>query len=92
MNLKTNFSFALQYAPDTKTPYGERDAALDKAGPALQALFAAQDTGAAVSLNDSQKGSGNRILELSTTLDDTQIAGILKEFSEQHGLSINALE
>lgn len=92
MNPKTNFSFELQYAQDAKTPYAERDAALDKAGPALQALFAARDKGAVISLNDSQKGSGNRILELATTLDDAQIAGILKEFSEQYGLSISALE
>jgi len=92
MNPKTNFSFELQYAPGAKTPYAERDAALDRTEPALQALFAAQDKGAAVSLDDSQKGSGSRILELSTTLDDAQIAGILKEFSEQHSLSISALE
>lgn len=88
----TNFSFELQYAPEAKTPYAERDAVLDKAGPALQALFAAQDKDAALSLNESRKGSGNRILELATTLDDAQIAHILKPFSEQHGLSISALE
>jgi hypothetical protein len=92
MNPKTSFSFELQYAPDAKTPYADRDTALGKAEPALQALFAAQDKGAAVSLNNSQKGSGSRILELSTTLDDAQIAVILKTFSEQNGLSISALE
>lgn len=92
MSPKTSFSFEVQYAPDSKTPYAARDAALDKAESALQALFTAQDKGAAVSLSDSQKGSGNRILELVTTLGDAQIADILKTFSEQHSLSISALE
>lgn len=92
MNPKTNFSFELHYPADAATPYAQRDAVMAAMGPALQTLFAGQDSAAVVTVNDSQKGSHNKILELVTTLDDVQIAAILKAFSDKHGLSIQALE
>ncbi|MEO8023369.1 hypothetical protein [Polaromonas sp.] len=92
MNLKTNFSFELQYPADAAIPYAQRDEVIRSVGPALQALFAGQDSTAVVTANDSQKGSHHKILEMVTTLDDAQIAAILKDFSEKHGLSIQALE
>lgn len=92
MNPKTNFSFELHYPADAATPYAQRDAVMTSMGPALQALFAGQDSAAAVTVNDSQKGSHHKILELVSTLDDAQIAAVLKTFSDKHGLAIQALE
>jgi len=92
MNPKTSFSFELQYPADAATIYAQRDTVMASAGPELQALFASQDSAATVTVNDSQKGSNSKILELVTTLDDAQIAAILKAFSDKHGLFIQALE
>jgi len=45
-----------------------------------------------VVVSDSHKGSDNKIVKRVTTLQDPQIAAILKAFSEQHGVTVNALE
>lgn len=92
MSPKTNFSFELHYPADAATLYAQRDAVMTSVEPELQALFAGQDSAAIVTVNDSQKGSHHKILELVSTLDDAQIAAILKTFSDKHGLSIEALE
>lgn len=61
-------------------------------GPSLQKVFAATDPSATVAVSDSHKGSGNKLIELVTTLQDAEIADILKAFSGQHGLTVSALE
>jgi hypothetical protein len=43
-------------------------------GPSLQKVFAATDPSATVAVSDSHKGSGNKIVELVTTLQDAEIA------------------
>lgn len=92
MNPKTNFSFEVQYAEGTATGKEERDGVMASLGPSLQKLFAATDPSATVAVSDSHKGSGNKIIELVTTLPDGEIAGILQAFSGQHGVTVSALE
>ena len=43
-------------------------------------------------VSESHKGNGNKLVELTTTLADAQIAEILKVFSAQHGVVVAALE
>ena len=92
MSQKTNFSFEIHYPADTPVPEAERTQLMATLGPTLQALFAAQDSAATVTVSDSHKGGDNKLVELVTSLQDLQIAAILKAFSEQHGLSVQAFE
>jgi hypothetical protein len=92
MSQKTNFSFEMHYPAATSAPEAQRAQLMAALGPTLQALFAAGDSAATVAVSDSHKGSGHKMVELVTTLQDMQIAAILKAFSEQHGLSVQALE
>ncbi|MDI1272966.1 hypothetical protein [Polaromonas sp.] len=92
MSPKTNFSFELHYPALAGVPEAQRTQLMASLGPTLQALFAAGDSAATVVVSDSHKGSGHKIVELVTTLPDMEIAAILKAFSEQHGLSVQALE
>lgn len=92
MSPKTSFSFELHYPAGTGAPEAQRAQQMASLGPDLQALFAAGDSAATVAVSDSHKGSDHKMVELVTTLQDMQIATILKAFSEQHGLSVQALE
>ncbi|SFV00639.1 hypothetical protein SAMN05216350_11248 [Polaromonas sp. YR568] len=94
MNPKTNFSFEVQYTADSGAGASSAgaDGVMASLGPSLQKLFAATDPAATVAVSDSHKGSGNKLVELTTTLQDAEIADILKAFSGQHGVSVNALE
>lgn len=89
MNPKTNFSFEVQYTAGSGVA---SDGAMASLGPSLQKVFAATDPSATVAVSDSHKGSGNKLIELVTTLQDEEIADILKAFSGQHGLTVSALE
>jgi len=92
MALKTNFSFEVKYTADSSRSKAQRDEVMDSLQANLQQLLAAQDSEAEVLVSDSQHGSGNKLVELTTTLQDAQIANILKAFSEQHGVSVTAFE
>jgi hypothetical protein len=92
MSQKTNFSFEVQYVEGTATGKDERDGVMASLGPSLQALFAANDPSATVTVSDSHKGGDNKLIELVTTLQDGEIAGILQAFSGQHGVTVSALE
>ena len=92
MSLKTNFSFEVQYEEGTNAGKDERDGVMASLGPSLQKLFAAGDPAATVTVSDSHKGGGNKLVELTTTLQDGEIAGILLAFSGQHGVRVSALE
>jgi hypothetical protein len=92
MTMKTNFSFEVQYLAKSDSTQAERDEVMAGLGPRLQQLLAAGDSAATVAVSDSHKGSGNKIVELTTTLKDPQIAAILKAFSAQHGVRVTALE
>ena len=92
MDLKTNFSFEVQYAAQSDTARAKRDEVMSSLGPSLQGLFAADDSAATVVVSDSHKGSDNRIVELVTTLQDAQIAKILKTFCDEWGVIVTALE
>jgi len=92
MALKTNFSFEVQYTADSSSSKVQRDEVMDSLQATLQQLLAAQDREAEVMVSDSQRGDGNKLVELTTTLQDAQLAGILKAFSEQHGVSVTAFE
>ena len=92
MGLKTNFSFEVQYPAGSDRSQAQRDELMDSLQTTLQQLLAAQDAEAEVLVSDSQRGSGNKLAELTTTLADAQLAAILKAFSEQHGVSVRAFE
>jgi hypothetical protein len=92
MSAKTHFSFDVQYAEGTRAGKDERDGVMASLGPSLQKLFAAGDPSATVTVSDSHKGGGNKIVELVTTLQDGEIARVLQDFSSQHGITVSALE
>ena len=95
MHTKTNFSFELYYAESSATTQGQQDQqsqTMRTLQPSLCALFGASDSTASVTVSDSHKGSFNNIIELVTTLQDTQIAEILKGFCDAHGTTVTALE
>ncbi|CAN5115707.1 hypothetical protein BH10PSE16_BH10PSE16_34850 [soil metagenome] len=92
MTMKTNFAFEVQYLAESSSTETERNELMDSLQATLQQLLAAQDSVASVAISDSQKGNGNKLVELTTTLDDAQVTSVLKAFSEQHGVSVTAFE
>lgn len=91
MTTKTNFTFEIYYAESSpEQPAG--DDVMPTLGATLEGLLAAQDSAATVVVSDSHKGSNNRIVEITTTLQDGQLAEVLKAFGGSHGLTINAIE
>lgn len=90
--MKTNFSFDIQYAATLHSTQAQRDAVMDALGPTLQTLLTEHDKAATVTVSDSHKGEGNKLVELSTTLDDARIAAILQAFSAHHGVLVSAFE
>ena len=92
MSLKTNFSFEVQYPAHSDSALSERNDVMDSLQASLQELLAAQDSAASVAVSDSHKGGGHKMVELTTTLQDAQIAQILKSFSARHGVVVSALE
>lgn len=92
MNVKTNFSFEVQYTAASSPAQSGPDGVMASLGPSLQKVFAAGDPSATVAVSDSHKGAGNKLVELVTTLPDAEIATILQAFSGQHGVSVSALE
>ena len=92
MSLKTNFSFEVKYPEHSNSTQPQRNELMDSLDAKLQQLMAAQDSEARVVVSDSHKGSGNKIVELTTTMQDAQIAEILKSFSALHGVMVSAVE
>lgn len=92
MTTKTNFSFELFYAERTAITTEQRNEVMRKLEPSLNTAFKANDSEAVVTVNDSQKGSYNKIVELMTTQTDAQIEETLKQFCQQTGLTVTALE
>lgn len=92
MHTKTNFSFELYYGESSASTQAQRDQTMRTLEPSLSALFTARDSTASVTVSDSHKGSLNKIIELVTTLQDTQIAELLKGFCDAHGTTVTALE
>ena len=92
MSLKTNFSFEVQYPAHSDSALSERNDVMDSLQATLQGLLAAQDSAASVTVSDSHKGSDHKLIELTTSLQDAQIASILQSFSAQHGVTVSALE
>ena len=92
MNTKTNFSFELFYAERTAITTEQRNEVMRKLEPSLNTAFKANDDAAVVTVSDSQKGSYNKIIELVTTQTDAQIEETLKQFCQQTGLTVAALE
>lgn len=89
---RTHFSFEINRSALSDSGLDQQDESMASLGPALQKLLSAQDSQARVAMSDSHKGSGSKIAELTTSLQDTQIADILKAFSAQHGVNVTALE
>lgn len=91
MTTKTNFSFEIYYAESSKAPPAGDDV-MKTLGPSLQGLLAAKDSTAKVVVSDTHKGNGNKIVEITTTLQDAPLAEVLKAFADTHGLTVSALE
>ena len=89
---KTNFAFDMQYPADSDRSQAQQGEVMDSLQATLQQLLAPQDGEAEVVVSDSHRGSSNKLVELTTTLEDAQLAGLLKTFSEQHGVSVTAFE
>ena len=92
MRLKTNFSFKVQYTAGSGIGKAERDEVMGSLQATLLQLLAAQDAQAEVRVSNSQRGDDNKLVELTTTLQDAQLANILQAFSGQHGVSVTAFE
>ena len=92
MNQKTNYSFDVQYPADSDRTEAQRNEVMDSLEPALQQLLAVNDGRATVVISDSHKGSGNKLVELTTSLLDAQITEVLQAFSSRHGVTVTALE
>ena len=92
MNTKTNFSFELFYAERTAVTTEQRNEVMRKLEPSLNTAFKVNDDAAVATVSDSQKGSYNKIIELVTTQTDAQIEETLKQFCQQTGLTVAALE
>lgn len=92
MALKTNFLFDVQYPADSSRSEAQRDAVMDSLQTTLQQLLTAQDSKAEVRVSDSHRGNGNKLVELTTCLEDAQLVRLLRAFSEPHGLSVTAFE
>jgi hypothetical protein len=92
MTTKTNFSFELFYPDRSATTTEQRNEVMRKLEVSLNNAFKNQDSAAVVTVSDSHKGSYNKLVELVTTLTDAQIDETLKQFCQQTGLTITALE
>ena len=92
MDLKTNFSFEVHYPAESTSTLAQRNALMDTLGPQLQQLLAAQDAEATVAVSDSHRGAASKLVELTSTLQDAQIASILQVFAKQHDVSVSAFE
>ena len=92
MASKTNFSFELFYAERTAITTEQRNEVMRKLEASLNTAFKANDEAAVVTVADSQKGSYNKIVELMTAQTDAQVEETLKQFCQQTGLTVTALE
>jgi hypothetical protein len=107
ISMKTRYSFEFQYNAGLANSTGsagsassvnsykaqaQRDVVMRTLGPVLQQRLAANDANVRVLVSDSHKGANHKLVELVTTLEDAQIAPILKAFAEQYGVEVNAFE
>lgn len=90
--MPTHFLFDVHYPAHSDSIQSQRSEVMDSLEVILTGLLAAKDSAASVVVSDSHKGNGNKIVELTTTLQDAQIAEILESFSGQHGVTVSALE
>ncbi len=90
--MKTNFSFDVQYPVHSGGTQAQRDTVMNSLESLLQKQLNLHDPAASVAVSDSHRGSNNKLVELTTTLSDAQIAEVLKAFSTQHGVVVTALE
>ncbi len=89
---KTSFSFDIFYAERSAITTEQRNEVMRTLGPTLQAQLAPGDNAATVVVSDSHRGSGNRMVEISTTLHDAELGAVLQKFAGDKGLTVTALE
>ena len=92
MSQKTNFSFEVSYPAGSDRGDAERGELMGNLGATLMGLLATDDSAATVAVSDSHKGDASKLVELTTTLSDAQIAGVLQAFTSRHGVTVKALE
>ena len=90
--MKTNFSFELYFTNASQKPADERAAVMRDLGTLLEQALLPRDAQARVTVTDSHKGSDNKIAELTTTLTDAELGGVLQPFCQAQGLTLDALE
>jgi hypothetical protein len=92
--MKTNFTFEVQIRQQTESAAadGRAGKVMQSLEPALQARLAEHDSAATVVVSDNHRSANSKIAELTTTLGDAEIAGILKTFCEEQGVTVTALE
>lgn len=90
--MKTNFSFDVQYPVHSGGTQAQRDAVMNSLDSLLREQLSRRDPATSVAVSDSHRGSDNKLVELTTTLSDAQIAEVLQAFSAQHGVVVTALE
>lgn len=92
MSQKTNFTFDVHYPAHAGSTEAQRNELMGALDLSLQQLLATKDSGASVAVSDSHKGPDNKIVELTTSLQDAQLAELLEAFSMRHGVVVSALE
>ncbi len=90
--MKTNFTFEVQIPEKGEAAADKGESVMQSLEPALQARLAEHDSAASVVVSDSHRGANSKIAELTTTLGDAEIAGILKKFCDEQGVTVNAME
>jgi len=88
---KTNFSFELQYVAPALSQ-GKSDEVMLALESSLLEFLRPIDDRASVTVSNSHKGNANKLLEITCTASDVQIADILTRFCEQQGVKVNAME
>lgn len=89
---KTNFSFEVQYLATSGATQDKQDSTMKLLDTVLQQQLAAHDSAVRVTVSDSHKGSSNKLVEVTSTMSDAQLGQVLEAFSQQHGVSVTALE
>ena len=92
MDLKTSFSFDLQLPVTAGGTALNRQARMQQLELQLQHALRARDAAAVLASSSSHRGDGNRIVELTTTLQDTDITAILQSFASENSVRITPVE
>lgn len=86
------YLYDVQFPSNTEVPQAEQDEVMASLSSSLEGLLSLNDDKATVTDTESHKGEGHRLLDVSTTLDDEQMATAIKALAKQTGLAVNPQE